>query len=533
MSRSSWIVFLSLPFVCGLVQCTGDDPALFQEKSENSGADAAQNDAAVDDAKGDDASSGDATDDSPDGDSVFAMAPMHWAASSPFGPTGAFVGIDALGNTFAAFTFNRPTAIGTTAIGNSGGLSDVGVVKFDAHGNVLWQKVFGGSAEESLQDMHVDAAGNVYLVGSFASSSLDFGAKTLTKVSSSGTDMFVAKLDATGAAVAAFDYTTAGPNGGACTKVDVSAGKVLVGCYLFGNANVAMQDGSTKTVTAVSAASNALVVLLRDTDLKAIWTNEIGGSSGDSVSGVALAPSGAIGYAAVSYNSGSLADANGSMSGLGGGGSGVLIARLDMSNGNVVWHVVHDYNANTDFMFVRTMAATSVAVVVGGELGGTMTVGGKTLTSHGARDAVVAAYFVNDGSGRFGRSYGGPNDEGVFGLAVDTTDHVFASMTYLVTGFAIDGVTVPDAVASSRNEVAFEVLGTASPTVQPWNRVLKSQLADASATNIQTAGIAVSPTRIVVGGNYRGYLDLGNGNSNASFDPFNNGWDDFVVAYTR
>lgn len=74
------------------------------------------------------------------------------------------------------------------------GYFDIYVGKFDSSGNHLWSKSFGSEGWQFVEGLAIDASGNVYLGGYFQNE-LDFGGGPLT---SSGTDIFIAKLDANG-----------------------------------------------------------------------------------------------------------------------------------------------------------------------------------------------------------------------------------------------------------------------------------------------------------------------------------------------
>ncbi len=52
------------------------------------------------------------------------------------------------------------------------------VVKFNAEGNVLWARKFGGNWWDALGGLVADALGNLYIVGWFRSNSVDFGTYT-------------------------------------------------------------------------------------------------------------------------------------------------------------------------------------------------------------------------------------------------------------------------------------------------------------------------------------------------------------------
>jgi hypothetical protein len=64
-------------------------------------------------------------------------------------------------------------------------------VKYDSSGNAVWAKGVGGTDNETAYGIATDANGNVLLTGDFYSSSITFGATTLSN--SAGT-VFVTKL---------------------------------------------------------------------------------------------------------------------------------------------------------------------------------------------------------------------------------------------------------------------------------------------------------------------------------------------------
>jgi hypothetical protein len=110
--------------------------------------------------------------------------------------------IDASGNIYCAGSFYNctgdfdpgPGSSTLTAVG-----TDMFIVKLNASGNFVWAKRIGGSGDDELQGLDVDASGNVYYTGYFQSTA-DFnpGASVNNLVSAGGEDGFVAKLDVNG-----------------------------------------------------------------------------------------------------------------------------------------------------------------------------------------------------------------------------------------------------------------------------------------------------------------------------------------------
>ncbi|MFO7659852.1 MAG: clostripain-related cysteine peptidase, partial [Candidatus Cloacimonadaceae bacterium] len=114
---------------------------------------------------------------------------------------GCGISADADGNSYFTGFFNGNITFGSTTLTNSGGY-DIFVAKLDASGNWMWAKRAGGTDLDQVFGISVDAGGNAYVTGRFASSGITFGSTTLTNSSYSNTygyhDIFVAKLDASG-----------------------------------------------------------------------------------------------------------------------------------------------------------------------------------------------------------------------------------------------------------------------------------------------------------------------------------------------
>ncbi len=79
------------------------------------------------------------------------------------------------------------------------GSNDVFVSKLDAGGNFVWAKQVGGTNTDLGRGIDVDANGNVYITGSFNNTAdFDPGVGTANLVSNGGSDIFMAKLNASG-----------------------------------------------------------------------------------------------------------------------------------------------------------------------------------------------------------------------------------------------------------------------------------------------------------------------------------------------
>jgi hypothetical protein len=83
---------------------------------------------------------------------------------------------------------------------------DIFVEKLDVNGNFLWAKQMGGPGQDQNYDLDVDASGNAFSVGYFATggpADFDPGPSTYTFTSFGSNDAFISKLDANGNFVSA------------------------------------------------------------------------------------------------------------------------------------------------------------------------------------------------------------------------------------------------------------------------------------------------------------------------------------------
>ena len=112
---------------------------------------------------------------------------------------GNSIAVDTNGNSYVTGSFASLYAtFGTTTLSNynTNNSDDIFVAKLDKDGNWCWAKKAGGGNFEYGYGIAVDANGNSYVTGYFATNGATFG--TITLINSGGRDIFVAKLDSNG-----------------------------------------------------------------------------------------------------------------------------------------------------------------------------------------------------------------------------------------------------------------------------------------------------------------------------------------------
>jgi hypothetical protein len=118
--------------------------------------------------------------------------------SVAFGGTGDDAGTgvagDAAGNVFVAGHFTDAITLGDDALRGTG--IEGFIASLDPTGKPRWVRAIGGAGSDSVVDIAVDGAGNVYVVGGFEQQAL-IGDQTL--LSRGGRDVFVARFTSDGA----------------------------------------------------------------------------------------------------------------------------------------------------------------------------------------------------------------------------------------------------------------------------------------------------------------------------------------------
>jgi hypothetical protein len=113
--------------------------------------------------------------------------------------------IDKNNNMYTIGTFNSVVDFDdspSTSTLSAAGSTDIFIRKNDASGNLLWVKQLGGSGDETVGGFNFDNYGNMYIVGSNASLSIDFDPSPVTSytvgATAFGRQMFILKLSSEG-----------------------------------------------------------------------------------------------------------------------------------------------------------------------------------------------------------------------------------------------------------------------------------------------------------------------------------------------
>ena len=228
-----------------------------------------------------------------------------WAkifSGSTYQEIGYAIAVDSSGNVYTTGYFwgtvDFDPGAGTTNL-TSAGSNDVFVSKLDSSGNFVWAQSFGGSALDIGFSIAIDSSGNVYTLGVFRDTAdFDPGAGTTNLTSAGINDLFVSKLNSSGALLWVKGFGGSSSESGQSIEVD-SSGNVYTTGYFEGTVDF---DPGAGTTNLTSVGSNDGFISKLDSSGNFVWAKSIGGSSGDSVRSIAVDSSGNV------YTTGSFQD---------------------------------------------------------------------------------------------------------------------------------------------------------------------------------------------------------------------------------
>ena len=191
--------------------------------------------------------------------------------------TAVAMALDASGNCY--FTGHFTGAVdfdpgaGTSIITASGAF-DVCIVKLNSSGNLVWAKNFGGTYGTFVDELSLDASGNVYTEGTFQTTTdFDPSAGVYNLVSTGGQDPYLAKLDAAG------NFVWAIHTGFSVNSLHIDNNNTV---YLAGSFNdtTDFNPNATQVFNVIPIGATDIYIAKFDTAANFIWVKNIGGTTG-------------------------------------------------------------------------------------------------------------------------------------------------------------------------------------------------------------------------------------------------------------
>ncbi|MBI2424602.1 MAG: SBBP repeat-containing protein [Candidatus Hydrogenedentes bacterium] len=374
--------------------------------------------------------------------SVLAAAAMMVAVASPgqaqdFGwasqlggssfDQGYSIAVDSPGNVYTTGAFNGTVdfdpGAGTANL-SSAGSADIFVSKLDSTGAFVWARQLGGTSGDSAKSIAVDSSGNVYTTGRFyGTADFDPGAGTANLTSAGDRDIFVSKLDSTGAFVWARRLGGTGEDEGYSIAVD-SSGNVCTTGYFAGTTDF---DPGAGTANLNSAGGADIFVSKLDSTGAFVWARQLGGTSNNQGNSIAVDTSGNVyttGYfqltadfdpGAGTFNLSSASSVDIFVSKLDSTGAFVWAGQLGGTSGDEGYSIAVDTSGN---------------VYTTGSFQGTADfdpgTGAANLSSAGG-DNIFVSKLDSTGAFVWARQLGGTGSERGFSIAVDSSGNVYTT----------------------------------------------------------------------------------------------------------
>jgi len=241
-----------------------------------------------------------------------------WDGSSG-GDSGYGIALDGSGNAFITGSTNSG--------GIAAGLDNFCLLKYDSSGNLLWDRTWGGSANELGRGIAVDGSGNVFISGETYIRGVGSYAFLFLKYDSSGNMLWNKTGRGRGYGIAVDGSGNVFITGSYLLKYD-SSGNLLWNKTGGGRGYGIAVDGSGNAFIAGSTVSDGTrpsdVFLLKyDSSGNQLWNKTWGGSDWDDGHGIALDASGNVFITGKTYS-------------FGAGYSDVFLLKYD-SSGNMLW----------------------------------------------------------------------------------------------------------------------------------------------------------------------------------------------------
>jgi hypothetical protein len=248
---------------------------------------------------------------------------------------------DADGNPYLTGFVSGSSFLGSAISVN--GQSDIVLAKLDpATGAIVWQQIIGGAKDDNGLDLKISGAGELYLLGNFASESITFPtvpATTFTNpedpenAQDQSVNTFIAKFNENGDNLWVKNIDNAASLVGANIAVNPAGEIFLTGSFFdsatFGATTLTESEGGT----AESEASLGGYVTKMNADGDFIWANGFGGIG----EAIALDAAGRIYIAGNFYDGGVFGDGTANAESLASfGGEDLFVARYD-TNGGFEW----------------------------------------------------------------------------------------------------------------------------------------------------------------------------------------------------
>ena len=406
------------------------------------------------------------------------------------------------------------------------GASDASfIAKYDPAGNLVWANRLGGTGDVRINDIVVDSASQVGVVGSFeGTADLDPGAGVFQKVSKGGHDIFVLRLLPDGNLQWGWADGDSEDDMGFAITADSRWGLYVTGKY---EGKIFFQSFGSLTYDITSIGGSDVFVARFSNSGHLSWVNSFGGEEDDSGTDLDLDIRDNVFVVGTFAGLADLDPLHTSTETRSHGRDDIFISLMTW-NGASLWQNYMGGTGNESN--AKIWVELDGAFFVSGEFENsadfdTLRDGGE-ITSRGGKDIFLVRFAPAPGREmQWVRGIGGPQNELLAGLVEDTFGHPYVLGSYRSTvDFDLgDGVTE---LTSSGGADIFLAKYTRLGDLRRVQGLINPQDDRASALAIPASN------DVLIAGSYSGTLDLGNGLSINTGKP-DGVYNAFVARFAR
>jgi len=353
---------------------------------------------------------------------------------------GYAIAVDAAGDIYLAGDTSSASfpADGTYLDDYAGTSQDAFVMELTSAGGIVFSHYFGGSENEAIYGLALDAVHDVYVVGATNSPDMYYTAGAAQTKLNGAVNAFVAAFVATtGQLMYATYLGGSGSDYGNAIAVDAAGDAFVTGST--SSANFPVVSGAFQST--LKGANNAFVSKIGAPDGALIYSTYLGGSGNDYAFGIAVDASGAT-YITGGTSSTDFPVMAGAYQPAYGGASDAFVTRL-AGSGSSLLYSTYLGGSGTDTGYGITIDSAGDAYITGSTSSTNYPVTGDAFqsSSQGATNAIVTALNAS-GSGLLFSSYlGGNNAAPVSAGATNPGDIGSSVAVNCAAGLVVAGAT--------------------------------------------------------------------------------------------
>lgn len=423
---------------------------------------------------------------------------LQWTRSigGAFFDSGKDIKLDASGNVYVCGqhygVIDLDPGVGTFTVPGST-LGSGFITKLDNSGNFVWGKALVGSSVSLFQSFEIDASGNLYFSGNFNNvTDFDPGIPTFTMTTTGGNDVFILKLDNTGA----FQWVkiVGGATGNEYSysiKCDASGNPIVQGD--FSSTSIDLDPGPGSFTISNMGSNYDIFILKLNTSGNFIWAKQMGGSNNDGSTGLTLDASGNI------FSTGGFVSTDADFDPGPGtftlaaspGNEEAFCVKLDQA-GNFIW--ANKFGGSLVDRAYSITVDNSGGVYLTGRFEGNAdfdpSPASYTMAVVGQQDIFISRLNSLDGSFVWARSFGSVNSERGNCVVVNSTGDVF-SCGYFYSGSAVDfdpGPATLNITSLGLEDAYIHKMAQCSPPTLPNNTTANSSLCPTESASLTATG---------------------------------------------